>query len=85
MDLEPVTRCPPTWDGWQCWEDGGSPESVEYRACPSYIYFHTANDGGQLMQNTCGSELNYSGLCRVFSFIVVILMLLYKSQTAVGG
>jgi hypothetical protein len=17
--------CPPTWDGWQCWEDGGKP------------------------------------------------------------
>ena len=55
--MAPV-RCPPTWDGWQCWEEGGSPGRIEYRACPSYIYFNTgtANDGGQLMQNTCGSE-----------------------------
>ena len=73
--IEPETpiRCPPTWDGWQCWEDGGSPDSVEYRACPSYIYFHTgtANDGGQLMQNTCGSKLSLS-FCLSVSFAVCL-------------
>ena len=32
-------RCPATWDGWQCWPDGGTPDRTEYRSCPSYISF----------------------------------------------
>ena len=36
-----IIRCPPTWDGWQCWEDGGRPGVVERMECPDYIYFKT--------------------------------------------
>ena len=74
---ETATRCQPTWDGWQCWEEGGTPDSVEYRACPSYIYFHTgtANDGGQLMQNTCGSKL----ACSILSSLLKWSMLRWSS------
>lgn len=50
--LNSQQRCPPTWDGWQCWDDGGQPGQVEYRACPSYIYFHSSSAVGS--DNTCG-------------------------------
>ena len=43
-------RCPATWDGWQCWPDGGQPDHVEYRSCPSYISFFS--DG---RRDACGS------------------------------
>ena len=46
--------CPPTWDGWQCWEDGGRPGYTEYMECPNYIYFKTStieNNGA------CGGNL----------------------------
>ena len=35
-------RCPPKWDGWQCWERGGRPGYTEYVECPEYIYFKTS-------------------------------------------
>ena len=39
--------CPPTWDGWQCWEGGAKAGEVEERHCPAYIYFftHGAHNG----------------------------------------
>ena len=39
--------CPPTWDGWQCWEGGAEAGEVEERNCPAYIYFftHGAHNG----------------------------------------
>ena len=33
--------CPPTWDGWQCWEEEGEEGRAEERQCPTYIYFFT--------------------------------------------
>ena len=38
-----VISCPPTWDGWQCWENGGRPGYTEYIECPKYIYFKTSS------------------------------------------
>ena len=32
--------CPPTWDGWQCWEEEGEEGRAEERQCPTYIYFY---------------------------------------------
>ncbi|XP_057370225.1 calcitonin gene-related peptide type 1 receptor-like [Daphnia carinata] len=32
--------CPPTWDGWTCWEKT-IPNRVAVSVCPSYIYFET--------------------------------------------
>ena len=49
LGLNPVLdqgRCPATWDGWQCWPDGGSPDRTEYQSCPSYIYFHSNINNG---------------------------------------
>ena len=37
------SKCPATWDGWQCWADGGVPGQVEYSVCPNYIYFHSVD------------------------------------------
>ena len=50
-------RCPPTWDGWQCWPEGGVPGRKEFQPCPSHIYFHsqgTRNNGEFI--DSCGSE-----------------------------
>ena len=79
--MAPV-RCPPTWDGWQCWEEGGSPGRIEYRACPSYIYFNTgtANDGGQLMQNTCGSEYFKTALSSPLSQVLKLPLTYYQQK-----
>ena len=33
--------CPPTWDGWQCWSDGGQPGVTSTKTCPEYIFFFT--------------------------------------------
>ena len=54
---ETSRKCPPTWDGWQCWPHGGSPGQIEFRPCPSYIYFHSERN-----QNVdpCGSKYLYS-------------------------
>ena len=43
-------RCPATWDGWQCWPEGGILGQIEYRPCPNYIYFHSMD------QFSCGSK-----------------------------
>ena len=50
-------RCPATWDGWQCWLEGGQPSRVEYQPCPSYIYFHSSGGQGDSIidQYACGS------------------------------
>ena len=32
-------RCPPTWDGWQCWPDGGKAGETSTGTCPPYIHF----------------------------------------------
>lgn len=46
-------HCPPTWDGWQCWTEGGDPGEINYERCPPYIYFHS---NGQIVDATsCGS------------------------------
>jgi len=67
--LKSDERCPATWDGWQCWPDGGQPDHVEYRSCPSYISFFS--DGrrdacGSYAEKTCESagqwKLNDRGL-----------------------
>ena len=50
LALKSDERCPATWDGWQCWPDGGQPDHVEYRSCPSYISFFS--DG---RRDACGS------------------------------
>eukprot|EP00095_Tigriopus_kingsejongensis_P004606 snap_masked-scaffold2114_size20529-processed-gene-0.1 protein:Tk04606 transcript:snap_masked-scaffold2114_size20529-processed-gene-0.1-mRNA-1 annotation:"calcitonin gene-related peptide type 1 receptor" len=44
--------CSPTWDGWQCWPDGGRPDQVMTEPCPKHIFFHT--NGAGIMDNTCG-------------------------------
>ena len=46
-------RCPPKWDGWQCWERGGRPGHTEYVECPEYIYFKTSalENGGNCKGN----------------------------------
>ncbi|XP_045024611.1 calcitonin gene-related peptide type 1 receptor-like [Daphnia magna] len=37
----PVSKfCPPTWDGWTCWERT-IPNRIALSVCPSYIYFET--------------------------------------------
>ncbi len=64
---EPASRrrCPPTWDGWQCWPDGGDPGVTEYQTCPSHIFFAAVAEGGGggadalIQQDTCGRELLY--------------------------
>ena len=33
--------CPPTWDGWQCWAEGGEAGVAGELPCPQYIYFFT--------------------------------------------
>ena len=51
-------RCPATWDGWQCWPDGGQPDHVEYRSCPSYISFFSngrRDACGSYAEKTCES------------------------------
>ena len=45
-----TSKCPATWDGWQCWPEGGVPGQVEYSPCPNYIYFHSMD------QFSCGSK-----------------------------
>ncbi|KAF0305523.1 Calcitonin receptor [Amphibalanus amphitrite] len=30
--------CPPTWDGWQCWQ-AAAPGSTATAVCPDYVYF----------------------------------------------
>ncbi|KAJ6223587.1 hypothetical protein RDWZM_002132 [Blomia tropicalis] len=30
--------CPPTWDGWLCWDQYAKPGQVLERACPKHIY-----------------------------------------------
>ena len=52
-----VKTCPPTWDGWQCWPDGGNPGRIEFRPCPSYIHFHSESKGNEEFTDTCGSKL----------------------------
>ena len=54
---ETSRKCPPTWDGWQCWPQGGSPGQIEFRPCPSYIYFHSERN-----QNVdpCGSKSQHT-------------------------
>ena len=42
-------KCPPTWDGWQCWAEGGWPGQTMYHNCPSYIFFNT-------MTSLCGGK-----------------------------
>ncbi|XP_037089833.1 calcitonin gene-related peptide type 1 receptor-like [Pollicipes pollicipes] len=32
--------CPPTWDGWQCWESA-PPDTVATATCPTYAYLKT--------------------------------------------
>ena len=65
---EPMRHsCPPTWDGWQCWPDGGDPGHVEYQPCPSHIYFHSGGSSGvgktNLMeQYQCGRKLNFPAI-----------------------
>ena len=49
--------CPTTWDGWQCWPNGGNPGRIEFRPCPSYIYFHSESKGNGEFTDTCGSKL----------------------------
>lgn len=49
------SRCPPTWDGWQCWSSGGSAGTVAHEPCPSYIYFHSSAEG-ELQQDSCGRK-----------------------------
>ena len=40
-ELAAQVACPPTWDGWQCWERGGQPGTTPTQPCPHYIYFLT--------------------------------------------
>ena len=56
----PIIRCPPTWDGWQCWENGGHPGHIEYMECPDYIYFESANL--EAIQNE--ESIETTGSCR---------------------
>lgn len=32
--------CPPTWDGWLCWDEFAQPNQVLERSCPKHIYWH---------------------------------------------
>ena len=52
-------HCPPTWDGWQCWPEGGSPGRTQYEFCPHYIFFHTNNGRGAISQGSCGSKSRF--------------------------
>ena len=33
-------QCPPTWDGWICWDSYAEPETVQEKPCPKHIYWH---------------------------------------------
>jgi len=55
--------CPPTWDGWQCWPDGGAPGETVHASCPGYIYFGSsvaAEDG--VSSGACGREFPFPPL-----------------------
>lgn len=36
----PVELCPPTWDGWLCWDEFARPNQVLEQSCPKHIYWH---------------------------------------------
>lgn len=36
----PVDLCPPTWDGWLCWDEFARPSQVLEQSCPKHIYWH---------------------------------------------
>ncbi|XP_059085295.1 calcitonin gene-related peptide type 1 receptor-like isoform X2 [Tigriopus californicus] len=44
--------CPQTWDGWQCWPEGGVPGEVMTQSCARHVFFHT--NGGGTMEDSCG-------------------------------
>lgn len=39
-DSQYVGMCPPTWDGWLCWNEYAKPNQVLERPCPKHIYWH---------------------------------------------
>ena len=53
-------RCPPKWDGWQCWERGGRPGYTEYVECPEYIYFKTSSTLESESGNSCKGRIQSS-------------------------
>ena len=62
-----LISCPPTWDGWQCWENGGRPGYTEYIECPKYIYFKTSSIESN---GACGGNFYESSeICKIFDYI----------------
>src|SRR5699024_8094310 len=37
---EATQMCPPTWDGWLCWDEYARPNQVLEQSCPKHIYWH---------------------------------------------
>ena len=35
-----ASLCPPTWDGWLCWDEFAQPNQMLERSCPKHIYWH---------------------------------------------
>ncbi|KAH9405502.1 hypothetical protein TYRP_001354 [Tyrophagus putrescentiae] len=71
----PVDLCPPTWDGWLCWDEFARPSQVLEQSCPKHIYWHQlvppcrgyvtkkCNESGQWFQNKEHKEWSNYTMC----------------------
>lgn len=52
--IEDRYQCPPTWDGWLCWDEPGRPGEWLERSCPGHIYHHhRAPSCGSYVRKLC--------------------------------
>ncbi|KPM06064.1 Hormone receptor-like protein [Sarcoptes scabiei] len=68
-------QCPPTWDGWLCWDEYAEPNQLMERPCPKHIYWHQrvppcrgyvtkfCNQSGQWFINQDNREWSNYTLC----------------------